>query len=222
MASMKKQVFVTGGTGYIGQRLIPLLVERGHTVRALVRAKSRARLPPGCEAVIGDALDSRTFAGQINPSKVFVQLVGVAHPSPSKAAEFTRVDLASVRASVAAASTGRIEHFIYVSVAQPAPVMQSYVRVRAEGEDLIRRTGIPATILRPWYVLGPGHRWPYLLLPIYWLMELFPPTRESARRLKPVKLKDVLASLISAVESEPDGVQILSVVEIENGRKNAG
>jgi hypothetical protein len=38
-----------------------------------------------------------------------------------------------------------------------------------------------ATILRPWYVLGPGHQWPYLLLPMYKLMELLPSTREGAR-----------------------------------------
>ncbi|MEO8218030.1 MAG: NAD(P)H-binding protein, partial [Acidobacteriota bacterium] len=214
---MGKQVFVTGGTGYIGQRLVPLLVSRGHVVRALVRSKSRARLPQGCEAVIGDALDSRTFAGQISPSTVFIQLVGISHPSPAKAEEFKRVDLASVRASVAAATTGKIEHFIYVSVAQPAPVMAAYVRVRAEGEDLIRRSGMPATILRPWYVLGPGHRWPYLLLPIYSLAERLPATREGARRLRPVRLQDVLTTLVSAVESEPSGVRIVEATEIAGG-----
>ena len=43
---------------------------------------------------------------------------------------------------------------------------------RAEGEALLRASGIPSTILRPWYVLGPGHRWPLALLPFYWLAAL--------------------------------------------------
>jgi uncharacterized protein YbjT (DUF2867 family) len=50
-----RDVFVTGGTGYIGRRVIAALVERGHRVRALVRPASRLRLPQGCTSVVGDA-----------------------------------------------------------------------------------------------------------------------------------------------------------------------
>ena len=46
-------VFVTGGTGYIGRALIDTLLERGHTVHALVREKSRAKLPTATVAVTG-------------------------------------------------------------------------------------------------------------------------------------------------------------------------
>lgn len=55
-------VFVTGGTGYIGQSLIDALLARGHSVHALVRPSSAARLPPGVVPVIGSALDASTFA----------------------------------------------------------------------------------------------------------------------------------------------------------------
>src|SRR5438552_4136454 len=105
-------VFITGGTGYIGRVLIPCLLERGHTVRALVRSGSEQRLPPGCEAVIGNALEVASFADHVRPSDTFVQLVGVPHPSPAKAAEFKSIDLASVRASVTAAARAGIRHFI--------------------------------------------------------------------------------------------------------------
>jgi hypothetical protein len=45
---------------------------------------------------------------------------------------------------------------------------------------MVRESGMNATILRPWYVLGPGRQWPLLLKPMYWLMERIPATRESA------------------------------------------
>ena len=52
------QVFITGGTGYMGRRLIVDLLARRHLVRALVRPGSEGKLPPGCPAVLGDALNA--------------------------------------------------------------------------------------------------------------------------------------------------------------------
>ena len=202
-------IFVTGGTGYIGSRVIPELLARGHTVRALVRAGSARKLPPGCSAVLGNALDRKTFADTIAPSDTFIQLVGVAHPSPSKAEQFRTIDLASVTESVAAAKQAAIRHFIYLSVAQPAPAMKAYVAVRTEGERLLRESGIPSTFIRPWYVLGPGHRWPYLILPMYWLWMLPPKSRDTARRLYPVRLRNVVNAIVAVVDDPPDGVRII-------------
>ena len=211
-----KNVFITGGTGYIGRVLIPRLLERGHETRALVRQGSESKLPPGCEAVIGNALDASTFADQVQPSDTFVQLVGVPHPSPAKSAEFQSIDLASVRASVAAAAGAGVKHFVYVSVAQPSPVMKAYQAVRAQGEKMIRDSGLDATVLRPWYVLGPGHRWPYALIPMYWLFERIPSTRDTARRLGLVTLDQMVNTLVASVESIADGVSILEVPSIRS------
>lgn len=210
-----KNVFITGGTGYIGRVLIPRLLDRGHEVRALVRRGSERKLPSGCQAVVGNALDASSFADRVGPSDTFVQLVGVPHPSPAKAAEFQSIDLASARASVSAAAGAGVNHFVYVSVAQPSPVMKAYQAVRAEGELMIRDSGLAATILRPWYVLGPGHRWPYVLMPMYWLFERMPGTRETARRLGLVTLDQMVSALVASVESEAHGVQILEVPSIK-------
>lgn len=63
---------------------------------------------------------------------------------------------------------------------------------------------MPATFLRPWYVLGPGHRWPCALIPVYWVMKAIPATRERARRLDLVSLPRMLGALVEAVEDPPD------------------
>lgn len=211
-----RNVFIAGGTGYIGSRLIPRLLENGHRVRALTRPGSEAKLPGDCESVIGNALDASTFADRVAPSDTFVQLVGVPHPAPSKAAEFQSIDLASARASVSAAAGAGVNHFIYISVAQPAPVMKAYQAVRAEGERMIRESGLNATILRPWYVLGPGHRWPYALIPMYWLLEHIPSTRETAQRLGLVTLDQMVSAIAASVDAGPKDVRILEVSSIRN------
>jgi uncharacterized protein YbjT (DUF2867 family) len=108
-----------------------------------------------------------------------------------------------------------VRHFIYVSVAHPAPIMRAYVAVRQEGEALVNASGIPATILRPWYVLGPGHRWPLLLVPIYAILRRLPATRDTAERLGLVTRKAMVAALVRAVETAPaSGVQIVGVPDI--------
>ncbi len=214
MNAQTHRVFVTGGTGYVGRPLITQLLEQGHEVQALVRPGSERKLPKGCLAIPGDALDGKSYASKIAPADAFVQLVGVAHPSPAKAAEFRNIDLASGRSAVEAAKDAGVQHFVYVSVAHPAPVMKAYIEVRSQCEDMIRQSGMNATILRPWYVLGPGHRWPYFLIPIYKLMELLPSTREGAKRLGLVTLGQMVRALVEAVEAPARGVRIVEVPQI--------
>ena len=211
-------VFVTGGTGFMGRNMILELVRRGYVIRALVRHGSEHKLPHGCKVVHGNALDKNSFAAQIPPAQTFVQLVGVTHPNPSKKDEFRAVDLGSARAAIEAARASGVGHFVYVSVAQPAPVMKFYIAVRAEVEQMIRESSMNATILRPWYVLGPGRRWPLLLKPMYWLMEQIPSTRESAQRLGLLTLEQMVGALVRSVENPAQGIRVLSVPEIRGTR----
>jgi uncharacterized protein YbjT (DUF2867 family) len=206
-------VFITGGTGYMGSRLVATLLQRGHAVRALARPESAHKLPAGAQGVIGDAL-SGDYIQQVPGCDTFIHLVGVSHPSPAKAAEFRSVDLAGLRHAVHAAVAAKIRHFIYISVAHPAPVMKAYIQVRQECETTIRESGLNATILRPWYVLGPGHRWPYALLPVYWLMESIPATRDSALRLGMVTLSQMLNALLAAIEAPCQGTRLMDVEAI--------
>jgi uncharacterized protein YbjT (DUF2867 family) len=204
LGNLARRVAITGATGYLGRAITAKLSQKGHHVRALIRPGTRDRVAPGAEAHELDLFDVNELARGLENCDTVVHLVGTAHPSPRKAPEFVRVDLASARACVAAAMRSAVTHFVYVSVAQPAPVMKAYLSARAEAERVLSQSGLAATVVRPWYVLGPGHRWPLLLVPAYAFADLFPGLRAGARRLGLVTLAQMTDTLVDAIERPPN------------------
>jgi nucleoside-diphosphate-sugar epimerase len=215
MGKLNNKIFVTGGTGYIGSNLIPRLLKNGYEVHALVRPGSENKLPSACRIISGNALDRNTFTDKIPPCETFIHLVGVSNPLPAKKNVFREVDLLSVQEASEAAKSSGIKHFIYLSVAEPAPIMKEYVKVRREGEQILRQSKLNATFLKPWYVLGPGHRWPYIFIPFYKLMELLPMTNNAAKRLALVNIKHMVNALIFAVENPANGIRMIRANQIK-------
>lgn len=227
----KRKIFITGGTGYIGTTLVHALISRGHEVRVLARESSQPRaaalLPAECRLVAGEALSAATFTPSVEGCDTFVQMVGVPHPNPSKAQAFRDIDLNAATAGLEAAVAQRVAHFLYLSVTQfgdrPAPAMRAYVASRAEAESRIaaqvRQGNIAATFLRPWYVLGPGHRWPLLLKPLYWLAGRIPALRANVESMGLVTREDMIAALVFAIEHPPAGANVIEKIDVPRIRE---
>ena len=92
--------------------------------------------------------------------------------------------------------------------------MKDYIAIQRECEDRLRASGLSATIVRPWYILDPGHWWSLALQPVYRLMERVPSTKESAQRLGLVTIQQMLHVLVWAVEYLPDRVRMIEVPEV--------
>jgi len=199
-------IFITGGTGYIGSRLIKALQQKGgYHIKALVRKGSEHKLPPGCEAIPGNALDASTYANAVAGADVFVHMIGVPHPSPAKKEAFKTIDLVSVQEAASVIHEKNVPHAVYISVSQyPGKLMKDYREVRAQGEALLKATGATCSFIRPWYVLGPGHWWPVLLMPFYALAALFPATREQSRQQGLVTIQQMIHTLVFAIGHVPD------------------
>src|SRR5205814_1697664 len=79
---------------------------------------------------------------------------------------------------------------------------------------LVRKSGVPASVVRPWYVLGAGHRWPYASMPIYWILAKLPATKESAERLGLVTIDQILSALVWVVENPATETRVIDVPKI--------
>ncbi|MCS3801280.1 SDR family oxidoreductase [Niastella sp. OAS944] len=211
-------IFITGGTGYIGSRLISALLQTGNFhIKALVRKGSEHKLPKGVEIITGDALNAASYSAKAQLADVFIHLIGVHHPSPAKKDAFVTIDLASVEQAASVVQRNHLPHVIYLSVSQyPSRVMKDYRSVRAKGEALLQATGAQCSFIRPWYVLGPGHWWPILLTPLYALARLLPITREQSRQQGLVTIKQMTGTLHYAITHPPEnGVRIYNVPDIK-------
>src|ERR1041384_119341 len=135
MTGKPHKIFITGGTGYMGRRLISELQRRGHDMCALVRSGSEKKLPSGCRYVVGDALKAETYAPHVASADTFVHLIGVPHPSPAKAQQFRAVDLVSVEAAVSAAKQAGGHHFLYLSLARAPPPPDTHTPTHPRGGE---------------------------------------------------------------------------------------
>ena len=212
-------IFITGGTGYIGKRLIKKLVVLGYDVTALVRKGSEAKLPKGVRAIIADPFDAVTFQQWIPRGATYIQLLGAAHPSPRKKEEFQQVDLRSVKESANAAAAAGVQHFIYLSVAMTdSSMMQEYTNVRKQGEAYIQSKHLVCTFIRPWYVIGPGHYWPLLLMPAYGIAQLRPQWKQKTKGMELLNINLLLRTLVKAIEAPPQRQRLF---EISHMKKNS-
>jgi uncharacterized protein YbjT (DUF2867 family) len=131
-------LLLTGATGHIGRELARELDAKGTKFRVLVRDPARAAgLPGHAERVIGDLDDPATLAPAfdgVDGLFLLVPGIGTAHTARAVAA-------------AQAAGVRRIVHLSsYAVIGDPMPAMG---RWHHEREQLVRASGIPATILRP-------------------------------------------------------------------------
>ena len=136
-----------------------------------------------------------------NVETPFTQPLGGAHSAASYLA-------------IAMAAAGHDVHFITHTSAPGMIRGVDCLSTREFTPNQLPSLDLNATILRPWYVLGPRHRWPYVLLPFYWICERLPATRDGALRLGLVTIDDMLKSLVWAVENPDHGVMIVDVPRI--------
>ncbi|HAP78214.1 MAG TPA: epimerase, partial [Acidimicrobiaceae bacterium] len=69
---MRGRVAITGGTGYMGRRLIPLLIGAGCDVHAVVRPGSERKLPARATAILADVLDASSYRARLRHGDTFV------------------------------------------------------------------------------------------------------------------------------------------------------
>jgi len=148
------KVAVTGGTGFVGSRLLPTLASAGHEVRALTRRQMPAG--DGITWVAGSLEDHASLRRLSEGADALIHVAGVIN---ADAAGFEAGNVAGTAAVLEAAKASGVSRFVHVSsLAAREPELSQYGASKARSETLVRESGLDFAIVRPPAVYGPGDR----------------------------------------------------------------
>jgi 2-alkyl-3-oxoalkanoate reductase len=149
------RVALTGATGFVGRRVLSLLLESGHSVRALARSEGALPRHAALEQVTGTLADDRALETLVRDSQAVIHVAGAT--SGMNYQDFAEANVAGcerlLRAIASHAPETRLVHVS--SLAAREPHLSEYAASKRAGEDCIRAVDSHWLIVRPPAVYGP-------------------------------------------------------------------
>jgi uncharacterized protein YbjT (DUF2867 family) len=197
------RILVTGATGYIGGRLVPRLLERGHSLRVLVRDPERIRGRAWADRVeifTGDLLEPRTLRGLCDGLDSAYYLVH----SMRGGADFAHYDIRAAENFLWEAGSDLLT--VYLGGLLPNGRRPSaHLQSRAEVGALLRAE-VPATEIRAGPIVGSGSASFELVRYLTERHPLMVVPQCVTNEVQPIALRDVMGYLLAALEGRPEGI----------------
>jgi uncharacterized protein YbjT (DUF2867 family) len=199
--SDSKRVLVTGATGYIGGRLLPLLTADGWRVRCLARRPEilLPRVPSGVEVERGDLLEADSLHSALTGVEAAYYLVH----SMGATGNFEEQDRQAARNVGAAARSAGVRRIIYLGgLAEEGQHLSAHLRSRHEVGRTLRESGVPAIEFRASVIIGSGSLSFEMIRALVERLPVMVTPRWVRVTAQPIAIDDVLAYLRAALALE--------------------
>ncbi|WP_348788109.1 SDR family oxidoreductase [Leifsonia sp. NPDC080035] len=219
-----QHILVTGATGYIGGRLVPRLLERGHRVRVLVRSPQKLTDVPwagAVEVVQGDLGDREAVAAAVDGVDTVYYLV---HAMRAKG-DFEEEESAAARSVADASRDAGVRRIVYLGALHPDGALSRHLRSRVAVGRILLDSGVPTVVLQAGVVIGSGSASFEMIRHLTEVLPYMPAPRWVRNRIQPIAVRDVLHYLIEAAGLPPEvsrafdigGPDILRYGQMMNG-----
>jgi len=167
-----KRVFVTGGTGFLGYRVVRALLEQGAEATVLIRPGSEEKLGAlrgRVQYVQGDPWNPASLRGRARGHTIVIHLVGGVKPDPARGLTFRHLNYVSARNVAQMAVSDGVPNMLLLSAsAAPFGIRGGYLDSKRDAEQYLQSTGLNWTIVRAPTLYVPGER----RNPVYFLISL--------------------------------------------------
>jgi uncharacterized protein YbjT (DUF2867 family) len=205
------RVLVTGATGYIGGRLVPALLARGHDVRCAARtpAKLDSRAWRGqVEVVEADVFDPASLEAACRDVEAVYYLVH-SMDGADDFAERDRTAAANVRDAAASAGVRRI---VYLGgLGREQDELSPHLRSRHEVGKTLADGPIPVTELRAAIIIGSGSASFEMLRNLAEVLPVMVTPKWVDTRCQPIAVRDVLHYLCEVLDQEASAGEVLEI-----------
>ena len=195
-------ILVTGGTGFVGPKVVHELRAQGHEVRCVVRDRKRGTQLAawGCELAEGDMTDAASLRAAVRGCDVVVHLVAIL---TGRREDFERIMEQGTRDLVAAAKDEGVRRFVLMSALGTSAETRDlvpYFHAKWEMEQTLKGSGLEHVILRPSFVFGPDGGILQTFKRIARLSPVTPITGSGQQLIQPIWVEDVAAYFAASVE----------------------
>ena len=197
------KVLLTGVTGFIGQKLLPRLLEAGHKVRAVSRrARAQLNLPehPNLEVFQGDALKEEDLEAMLDGVSAAFYLIHSMEGGVTEANAFIERDKQAALNFSKAAARAKLSQIIYVSGLKPEQEVSAHLRSRNDVEAYLGEHGVPVTVLRAGFIIGAGSAGFSMLRGLTNNMTTMMIPTQMHHRTQPAYAEDVVEALATCLE----------------------
>lgn len=198
------KIFVTGGTGFVGNEVVRQLVEQGHEVAALVRSGSEDKLKmkesDQVKIHLGDVTEPESLPQAMRGCDAVIHLVGIIREFPDKGVTFKRMHVEGSRNVIEAASTQGVVRYLHMSAnGARQDGNTGYSQSKWQAEQILREAVLDWTIFRPSLIFGRGGEFVEMLADLIRKLPVVPVIGDGQYRIQPVSVKQVAETYVKAL-----------------------
>jgi uncharacterized protein YbjT (DUF2867 family) len=194
------EIFLAGGTGFVGGHVRRALLAKGHNIRLLVH-KGSAEKEHGIEEFVGDATNVSTFLDVLRGCDAAINLIGIIREFPARGITFERLHVQATHNILTAATSAGVTRYLQMSALGTGPKSTSgYFKTKYQAEVEVRASGLDYTIFRPSIIFGPKDGFVTMMAKYMKMFPAMPVIGDGEYQMQPIAADDVARCFADALD----------------------